>query len=259
MHTQLDSPLTGISLGDMGVVESVSKCLTPKLEELRGRKIIFSRDDKKLVPVNGWGLRSSSHLSTVTTIQPIRERMIVAAIDSSSVKIAETEEGCLYAVKCGIATALGGKSLMHFRIGPILFYLNESTTRESDLDDRLARAVLLDDDLAKRLLRVRTERSVQSELASHFLYSIILVDGSLKSSVFEDRNRSIKKISEDCLLRKNIMIGISKGTKLKALERASSPLLKVPGPAFIEVDLIVKSLIRNTIGANLMVRMDRNG
>ncbi|HKU50384.1 MAG TPA: DNA double-strand break repair nuclease NurA [Nitrososphaera sp.] len=255
----MGQPFSSLSLGDLGVIESVSKCLAPKLDELRGRRIIFSRDDKKLVPHDGWGLKAGQYCGTVTTFRPISENRIVAAVDSSCTKLAETEEGSLYAVKCGIATAIGGRALMHFRIGPFLFYLSESSVRDSELDDRLAKAVLLDDDMAKRLVRVRTERAVQDELAGHLVGSTILVDGSLRASVFEDSQRSIKKISEECVLRRNTLVGISKATRFKPLERASGPLLKVPGPAYIDVDVIVKSLVRNSAGTNLLVRLDGAG
>lgn len=259
MSTQLDSPFhAGLSLGDLGIVESVSGCLTSKLDELKGKKIVFSCDDKKMIPVDGWGLSSNPYSAKmITTIRPIMENALVAAIDSSSVKIAETDEGSLYGIKCGIATAYAGRALMHFKIGPVLFYLSESTIQDSELEERLAKLVLLDDDFAKRLVRVRAERAVQKELASHFTNSIILVDGSLKTSVFEDRQRSIGKIAESCVLRKNMMIGISKGTKLKVLERAAAPLTKVPGAAYIEVDMIIKSLIRNTVGSNSMIKLEK--
>lgn len=260
MTTQLGIPFTdSLSLGNLDIVESVSKCLAPKLDGLRGKKIVFSCDDKKMVPVDGWGLRANLYgAATVTTIRPIRENTMVAAIDSSSVKLAETEEGSLYGVKCGIATAYGGRALMHFKIGPVLFYLSESTIQDSELEDRLARLVLLDDDFAKRLIRVRAERAVQKELAGHFSDSIVLVDGSLKASIFEDRDRSMARIAEESVLRRNMVIGISKGTRLKALERAAAPLTKVPGPAYIEVDMIIKSLIRNTVGSNLMVKLGKS-
>ena len=260
MATQLNLPFpSALSLGDLGIIDSVSKCLPPTLEELKGKKIVFSCDDKKMVPVDGWGLRSNPHAATtVTTIRAIKENALVAAIDSSSIKIAETEEGSLYGIKCGIATAYAGLALMHFKIGPMLFYLSESTIHHSELEERLARLVLIDDDYAKRLIRVRAERAVQKELASHFTNSIILVDGSLKASVFEDSERSIGKIAESCVLRKNIMIGISKGTRLKVLDRAAAPLTKVPGPAYIEVDMIIKSLIRNTVGSNSMIKLEKS-
>ena len=239
MATQLNPHFNAsLSLSDLRIVESVSKCFAAGLDELKGKKIVFNCDDKKMIPVEGWGLRSNPFkASSVTTIHPIHEDALVAAIDSSSFKLAETEEGSLYGIKCGIAMAYAGRALMHFKIGPVLFYLSENSIRESELDERLSRLVLMDDDFAKRLVRVRTERAVQKELASHFTSSIILIDGSLKASVF----------------------GISKATKLKVLDRAAAPLTKVPGPAYIDVDTIIKSMIRNTVGNNSMVKLDKNG
>ncbi|HEU4985370.1 MAG TPA: hypothetical protein VFT58_06990, partial [Nitrososphaera sp.] len=76
MATQLNPPAS-ISLGDFGIMESVSKCLTPKLDELRGKKILFSSDDKSLVPVGGWGARPQSYCATITTFRPIRENTMV--------------------------------------------------------------------------------------------------------------------------------------------------------------------------------------
>jgi hypothetical protein len=247
-----------LTLGGLDIGKSVSKSLAPKLDVLKGKKIVFCYDEKKMMPVDGWGMRSDPYnTTTVTTIRPIKENALVAAIDSSSLKLAETEDGSLYAIKCGVATAYASHTLMHFKIGPVLFYLSEKTVHESELEERLSRLVLLDDDLAKRLIRVRVERAVQKEIASHFTNSIILVDGSLKASLFEERERSISKISESSVLRKNMLVGISKSTKLKALDRAAAPLTKVPGPAYIEVDDIIKSLIRNTIGSNLMIKLEK--
>ncbi|HEV3432873.1 MAG TPA: DNA double-strand break repair nuclease NurA [Nitrososphaera sp.] len=247
-----------LSLRDLDIEGSVSKCLTPKLDVLKGKKIVFCYDDKKMIPVDGWGMRSNPYsTATITTIRPIKENALIAAIDSSSIKLAETEDGSLYGIKCGIATAYAGHTLMHFKIGPGLFYLSEKTIHESELEERLSRLVLLDDDLAKRLIRVRVERAVQKEIANNFTNSIILIDGSLKASIFEERDCRISKISESSVLHKNKLIGISKSTKLKALDRAAAPLTKVPGPAYIEVEDIIKSLIRNTIGSNLMVKLEK--
>ncbi len=247
-----------LSLRDLDIGGSVSKCLAPKLDMLKGKKIVFCNDDKKMMPVDGWGMRSNPYsTTTITTIRPIKENALVAAIDSSSIKLAETEDGSLYGIKCGVATAYAGHTIMHFKIGPGLFYLSEKTVHESELEERLSRLVLLDDDLAKRLIRIRVERAVQKEIASNFTNSIILVDGSLKGSIFEERDCRISKISESSVIRKNKLIGISKSTKLKALDRAAAPLTKVPGPAYIEVEDIIKSLIRNTIGSNLMVKLEK--
>jgi hypothetical protein len=249
---------TILTLGDLNIAESVCRGLVPKLDVLKGKKIVFCYDDKKMIPVDGWGMRWNPYNATiVNTIRPIKENALVAAIDSSSIKLAETEDGSIYCIKCGVATAYAGRPLMHFKTGPVLFYLSEKTIHESELEERLSRLVTIDDDLANRLIRTRIERAVQKEIASHFTNSIILVDGSLKTSVFEDRDHNISKISESIVLRKNTLIGISKSTRLKVLDMAAAPLTKVPGPAYVEVDDIIKSLIRNTIGNNLMVKLQK--
>jgi hypothetical protein len=92
------------------------------------------------------------------------------------------------------------------------------------------------------------------ELSSKFNKSIILVDGSLKSSIFEEKNESIKKVTENCLLKQNSMIGISKCSKFRIIDRIATPLAKIQGPAYMDINLIIKSLIRNTLGDNLIVK-----
>lgn len=259
MHTQLGEPFQSLDIGGTEIFQSVRSCLELKLEDLKGKRVIFTHDDKKMVPHGGWGLNSDHFRGTIVTFRAIKERTMVAAVDSSSIKLAETEEGSLYAVKCGIATAIGGRALMHFRIGPMLFYLSESAVRGSDLDARVARAALLDDEIAKRLVRVRSERAIQKELAGHLVGSVILVDGSLRTSVFEDRSRSLARIMEDCAVRGNMLVGISKATKFRALQRAGAPLHSVPGPAYLDVDPLVKSLVRGSAGTSTMVRLTNSG
>lgn len=259
MTAQLNS-MAQIDLQDFGIADSVSRCISPKLDELKGKKIIFSSEDKSLIPVDGWQSKigSSYCATTITTISPIKENAIVAAIDSSSIRVAETEDGALYAIKCGIAMAYGGTALMHFKIGPMMYYLSEDNLADSELDSRLARLVLSDSDVARRLIRVRAERAIQYELSAHLRNSIILVDGSLKTSIFEDRKKSMSKIVENSVLNRNLIAGVSKNTKLKVLERAAAVLTKVSNPAYVDVDLIIKSLVRNTFGSNLVARLEKN-
>jgi len=262
MNTQINLAPNSINFDHLNVTfdRSIGQCLSSNLNNiLKGKKIIFSNSEKRLVPINGWGSRNNPYCTTtIKTIQPIKENTIISAIDSSSIQLAETEEGTLYAVKSGIAIAIGGQIQSHFKIGPVLFYLSEDTLKQSELDHRLSKLILYDNESAKRLIRVRVERSIQLELSSHFVKTIILVDGSLKSSIFEHRKQSIKKIEENCSLYKNTMVGISKSTKLKVLDRISQPLTKIKGPAYIEIDLIIKSLIQNTIGDNLLVKFGNN-
>lgn len=262
MIGQLNLQTCGINPDDFERVfeRSLSHCLSSKIKEsLKGKKIMFTMDEKNLFPVEGWGIRASPYSTTpIITIQPIVDNTMVSAIDSSTIKIAETEEGSLYGVKSGIAISKGGHAIMHFKIGPILFYLSEQTIRNSEIDHRLAKLVLVDSDFAKRMIRLRVERAIQIKLSLDFSKSILLVDGSLKSSLLEDRSQNIRNVTENCSLQQNSIIGISKNTRFKILDRISNPLTKIRAPAYIDVDLIIKSLVRNSMGNSLLVKFGNN-
>ncbi|MGI8833875.1 MAG: DNA double-strand break repair nuclease NurA, partial [Nitrososphaeraceae archaeon] len=233
MHTQINLVQDPFGWNQLkGILEpSVSQCLSSEFSSLLCKKqIIFSNGEKRLVPINGWSSNSKHPCTTITTIHPLEENTTILAIDSSSIQIAETDEGILYAVKSGITTAFRGQTQTHFKIGPMLFYLSEDTLKDSELDHRIAKLVLFDSESAKRLIRVRVERAIQFELSRRFSSAILLVDGSLRSSVFENIDQTLKKVVENCSLYKNAIVGISKSTKLRILDKISPPLTKIKGP-----------------------------
>lgn len=257
MHTQINFVQDTLEWKRLeNILEpSVGQCLSLNLANfLNGRQIIFSNGESRLVPIEGWASKNKHPCTTLTTIQPLKEETTIVAIDSSSIQVAETEEGVLYAVKSGIAIAAHGQTQAHFKIGPILFYLSEDTLKDSELDHRTTKLILFDSESAKRLIRVRVERAIQLELSHHFTGAILLVDGSLRSSVFEHRGHTLRKIVENSSLCMNTVAGISKSTKLKILDKISLPLTKIKGPGFIDVNLVIKSLVRNTIGDSLLVK-----
>jgi NurA domain len=257
MHTQIN--LVQGSLGQKRLEDilepSVGQCLSLNLTSLlNGKQIIFSNGEPRLAPIEGWASRSKRPCTTLNTIQALKEETRIVAIDSSSIQVAETEEGVLYAAKSGIAIATQGQIQAHFKIGPILFYLSEDTLGHSELDHRITKLILFDSESAKRLIRVRVERAIQLELSQHFAGAIMLVDGSLRSSAFEHTGYTLRKVVENCSLYKNTLAGISKSTKLRNLDKVSLPLTKVKAPGFIDVNLIIKSLVRNIIGDSLLVK-----
>jgi hypothetical protein len=257
MNTQLNS--TKIDFNELQRVldQSIGSSLSLKLHNsLSGKKIVFSCYEKNHIPLGGWGIRCNPGCEkTIKSIRPVNEAVLVAAVDSSNIKIAETEDGTLYAIKSGIAFALNGHAIMHFKIGPILFYLSNETIKTSELEHRLARLVLFDGESAKRLIRVRVERAIQMSLSNHFVKSIIVVDGALKSSPYENNIQSITRVAENCSIRSNVLLGISKSTSFKLLDKVSAPLTKINEAAYIDIDVIIQSLSRNTIGNSLLVKL----
>ena len=236
---------------------SVDPSLSSNLrKELLGKTIVFNRyDEKNHIPIGKYGTQTDLFSAeTVTPIKSVHEATLIAAVDSSSIRIAETENGSLYAIKCGVAFATNGQPLMHFKLGPILFYLSEETVKKSELDYRIANLVLFDVEYAKRLIRIQIERAVQTYLSNHLLNSIILVDGSLNASPFETKGRNIKRIAENCAIHRNVLFGISKSTSFRVLSKISGALIQSADAAYMNIQVIIQSLSRTTIGDNYLVK-----
>ena len=221
---------------------------------LRGKNIVFTPDDRIRVPIEGWRKENQVNDYPLRPISVVSKPTLVTGVDSSCIKIAETEEGTIYGVKCGIVFCISLGIVLHFKIGPLLLYLTESSLSDSELDNKIVKLVSFDSDIARRMIRINTERLVQSELAKILHNSVILVDGSLKLSCFENRNYNLKRIIENCVLHNNTLVGIGKSTKFKILDTVSGNLRNLNGPGILDVSLIVKSLVRNAIGLNTMVK-----
>lgn len=235
-------------------------CFSLGINKLRkGQRVLFEVDGNGIQSLDRRPNRYNPYCtSPITIIKPIRTMTSIYAIDSSSVRLGETDDGSIYAVKCGIAMASNCHALHHYKIGPIIFYVNDDTVRESELDHKLANIVLSDHESAKRLTRVRTERSIQYELSRIVNNSIILVDGSLKASPLESSQQNIKKIVEYCCTNKNSLIAITKKTNLSIIKSTYSFLTECRSPAYMELDLHMKGLIGDPIGNNMLVKFGEN-
>jgi hypothetical protein len=254
MSNQLNSVVNLTEL-NWTLNDSVGRSQLVNLQDfLNGKKIIFTCFKKNQVPVGGWGFKSDYDKSIVT-VRPVKEVSLVAAVDSSSISLAETEDGVIYAAKAGIAFALNGQATIHLKIGPILYYLNDQTIRASELDHKLARLILSDQESASRMIRLRVERSIQLKLSNQFVRSIIVIDGALRGSPFENSKQDITELTESCSIHNNVLIGISKNTSIKAISRISIPITKTKGTAYSDIGMIIQSISRNWVGKNLLIKL----
>ncbi len=225
---------------------------------LDNKKLVFGTDDEG-IPKQKWGRRSDNYAHIpVNNIDMIEKEKFVFGIDSSCIKVAEVEDGGLYAIKGSTCISYKGSPTTHLKIGPFIFYLNEEILKNFHLDHNILKLTLFNDDYAKKFLRINFERYIQFWLSKLVTNSIILIDGSLKNSIFENHFYSISKIIENSVINKNIIIGISKNTKIKVLKYLSYPLSKVKNPSFININLIITSLIRRIYGEHILVKFDEN-
>lgn len=262
MNTQLNlptNPLAAINLGEMvnRFDRAINATLEPKLDALMGKQVVFSPDEKEFSPMGGW--EPKNYHVDIHPIVGIDEPTPIAAIDSSCVFIGDTADGSIYSAKCGLALSFMGKPVMHFKIGPMLFYINDDVVHSANLNGKLAKFALFDTSAAKRMIRVRVERVIQNEISKFLANAVILVDGSLKSSVFEDRDNGFKHILQTCRANNNYLVGISKTTRLKVLEQLASLLIQKNTPCYTDVESIVRNLVSNVVGRPLLAKFSNNG
>ncbi|MGN6350151.1 MAG: DNA double-strand break repair nuclease NurA [Candidatus Nitrosocosmicus sp.] len=226
---------------------------------LKNKKLVFVGEDDSGIPIQNWDMRSDKYNQVkVNKIDIVEKEKFVFGIDSSCIKIAEVEDGGLYAIKGSTCVSFRGCPVTHFKIGPFLFYLNEDTLKNFQLDQNVLKLLLYNDDYAKKFLRVNFERYIQYWLSKTISNSVILIDGSLKYSIFENRFYSILKIIENSVINKNLVIGVSKNTKIKILKYFSYPLLNAQQPSFININLIISSIIRRIYGEHVLIKFDEN-
>ena len=225
---------------------------------IENKKLVFV-DDEEGVPIQNWGIHSERYANLkINEIELVEKEKLVFGIDSSCIKIAEVEDGGLYAVKGSICISFKGKPAAHLKIGPLIFYLNEDALRNLRLEHNVSKLILFNDDYAKKFLRVNIERYIQFWLSKLVSDSIILIDGSLKSSIFENHFYDISKIIENSVINKNSLIGISKNSKIKILKYLSYPLIKSKVSSFVDINLIIRSLISRIHGDHLLVKLSSN-
>jgi len=239
--------------------KSMKTCLSDQLEEiLKGRRIIFDSIEQTTVPVRRDGSFDQACTVTPRVIHPNEKVTFISAIDSSVIHLARTEEGRLYAAKSGVVISSGRRIRRHFRLGPMLIYLTEEFLCKSKIDHNLGNLLLVDSSIAKRLIRIRLERAIQLVLSSRLKNSIILIDGALRPSIFEDYNCTINRVIEMSTLSNNDVIGLSKNTTMSILNQFGNLLKAIPYSACIDAGCVIKSLARNTLGNNLLVKLGKN-
>lgn len=225
---------------------------------IENKKLVFV-DDEEGIPIQNWGIHSEKYANLkFTQIYPAEGEKLVFGIDSSCIKVAEVEDGGLYAVKGSVCISFKGKPAAHLKIGPLMFYLNEEVLHTLKFDRNVFKLILFNDDYAKKFLRVNIERYIQFWISKLISGSIILIDGSLKSSIFENHMYDILKIIENSVINGNSVIGISKSSKIKILKYLSYPLIRSTVPAYVDINLIIRSLISKTYGEHILVKLSSN-
>lgn len=201
--------------------ELVQLCLS-SLEKLHGQQVKPSRSEqtKELCSKDGLFLSSPEPMSfEVISVQPVREKIPVSAVDVSSIRVGETDEGILLAVRGAIVWNNQHK-YRYLRLGPFLFHLTEENKNHVfnllrkyhfDFSDEVSAP-----DFTHLQTRITSifERWVQMNLCVTSSNSLILLDGSLTAGTFDTPESIVAKLLQMSRDRANAILAFSKFSRL---------------------------------------------
>jgi hypothetical protein len=166
--------------------------------------------------------------TTRAELQPIllkrrTEEKVVAAIDTSSIKIGETSKGILIAVR-GAGVWKQERNYRYLRLGPFIFHMTEENKKE--VYNTLQRAYFNSPHEHTRqgspsLLQMPAriagllERWLQNMLSKTVTNGLILFDGSLTSGIADTPTQRIKGILDNTRKNGNVVLAFSKMTSLR--------------------------------------------
>ena len=207
-------------------------------------------------------------------LKPNHQETIVAAIDTSTIKIGETSTGIIIAVR-GATTWKQNGSYKYTRLGPFIFQITEDN--KNQLYNTLERAYFSTTfdschQAAPNIMQMPTrlasllERWLQIMLAKTVKNGILLFDGSLTAGTPETPTQRLREILSYARKNQSTILAFSKATTLRAnglliteqLPNRDPPyLLETSGfhsrpPMMLLGDVYVARLNR----ANLSFRLD---
>jgi hypothetical protein len=261
MNNQLNVvPQVETSLFDL---ESLGYSPEDSLSTLSGMKVFFRSDfSKETIPLQNLESLPAQCPYQIRSFSPDSKEREIIAVDSSCVLIGETEEGSIFAGRVARVCAKGSKVVSYHRAGPFVFYMTIKYLSEqlrNALPQKSLRAIASDNSLAERFIRMKLERSVQILSARISSESIILVDGSLKTSSLETRGQGLRELERTAERNQNQLMGIGKSSALRIVSNAATLLQRVgSGETFFDITEAVRLFFSSTESRILVAKFSLN-
>jgi hypothetical protein len=228
--------LINLSLTSMSEIRN--KCFQPwiNLTDLPSERIEIQGEVEDVIEIYG-----KEAFSMISPIEPMISETPIVAIDVSSIRIGETEEGAICAVRG--AVVWGEKRVYRYlRIGPFPFHITEDNKREiqgllehyQPLGSISKLSFLIE--LQSRLCSA-LERWVQMMISASACNSIILWDGSLASRAPNNSKDALPSILKTARDNSNVVLSFSKASTIRFLGRKITDLIaKQSMPCLLEID-----------------------
>ena len=193
----------------------------------------FDGADGPVMNIDGRNDGCAEMLECIPTQRP------VAAIDTSTIKLGEMEDGILCALRGAVVT-LESKAYGYVRYGPFVFSLGYNSPIASRSLQNLGLPPFSGEpNIDSVLKRVRTvlERWLQLNVSSSLKGAFLLIDGSLTAGTPDNPSRELERILGVARRNESVMIAISKKTRLRIRNEALTNLLEnEANPCLIDVD-----------------------
>ncbi len=157
------------------------------------------------------------------TLKPNNQETLIAAVDTSTIKIGETSTGIIIAVR-GATIWKQNKKYKYTRIGPFIFHVTEenkkqvyNTLEKSYFNTQYESSHQATPNLQQMPTRIASllERWLQNMLAKTASNALILFDGSLTSGTMDTPTQRIRDILASARRNKNVVLAFSKATNLR--------------------------------------------
>jgi hypothetical protein len=161
---------------------------------------------------------------TPITLKPDHQETIVAAIDTSTIRIGETSTGMIVAIR-GATTWKQNSSYKYTRLGPFVFHITEDN--KNQLYKNLEHAYFSTtqgscNQAAPNIMQMPTrlasllERWLQTMIAKTVNRGVLLFDGSLTAGTPETPTQRIKEILAYARKNQSTVLAFSKATTLRS-------------------------------------------
>ncbi|MEM3578400.1 MAG: DNA double-strand break repair nuclease NurA [Candidatus Bathyarchaeia archaeon] len=178
---------------------------------------------------------------TIMQIKPKTQETLVAAIDTSSIKIGETKTGILIAIR-GATIWKQNKRYRYIRLGPFIFHITEEN--KTEVYDALQSAYLgqqriQNHQYAPNMVQMPTrlaallERWLQLATAKTMTNSLILLDGSLTAGTPDTPASVMREILESARKTGNAVLAFSKMTTMRLNGNLITDVLPNVTPPFL--------------------------
>lgn len=174
-------------------------------------------------------------------LKPCQEETLIAAVDTSTIKIGETSTGIIIAVR-GANVWKQNRTYHYKRLGPFIFHITEDNKKEvynslerSYFNTSYATNHLSTPNLLQMPTRIASllEHWLQTMIARTATNGVILFDGSLTSGTFDTPVERLREILTTARRHGNTVLAFSKATCLRVNGYLITDLLPEHEPPYL--------------------------